>query len=373
MKIAIEARGLAGRAGIRTYVRQLLHHLMQQRSGNAIEVWHAKKDTISQFPDVTSINVPLAHELLVPWWLNHSIPQTIRSRKPDLIHFTKADVPRRKRIPTVVTIYDVIPLQLPSSQTFIRREYWPMALARAVEESDHIITISQASKRSIVTHLGADPARITVTPLAVDTDHFKPTPRRLRELTHPYILFVGQRDPKKNLKALIHAFSHIAPHIPHTLVLAGKSAHNNVDVVALARRYRVQDRVHVMTDVAYADLPALYSGADLFVFPSIIEGWGFPPHEAMACGTPVVVSNADPLPEVVGDASSVVTFSTDEIPERLLDTTFVERLASEMGSILGNPAQQQEMSQRGIVQAAKNTWQAVAAQTLDVYRKVHTI
>lgn len=373
MNVAIEARGLNGRGGIRTYVYELLLHITRQKNRSDIQIWNTGKGLPKELSAAKHVSVPLAHELLLPWWLNVTIPQTAMRHKPDVLHFTKADVPHVKRVPTVVTIYDVIPLLLPSSQSFVRRQYWPRALARAVAQSDHIITISESSKQGIVETLGASPSDISVTPMAVDTTHFKPTKRRLTTIPNPYILFVGQRDPKKNLKALIHAFSHIAPHVPHTLVLAGRAAHKNVDVLELARRYRVQDRVQIITDVAYEDLPALYSGADVFVFPSIIEGWGFPPHEAMSCGTPVIVSNADPLPEVVGSAGAVVPFSTDVVPDRLNDTMFVERLANEIGSVLGNPARRNEMSQAGLVQASKNTWEAVARNTLDVYRKVHTI
>lgn len=373
MKVAIEARGLSGRGGIRTYIYQLLFELLRAKNASNIEIWRDARNVAGQLTNAKTVTIPLVHDLLLPWWLNVSIQREIKRRHPDLVHFTKADVPYQKRIPTVVTIYDVIPLLLPSSQSTIRQLYWPKALARAVRQSDHILTISEASKRGIVDHLGAKPENITVTPLAVDTAHFSPTKRLMPKIPRPYILFVGQWDQKKNLKGLIHAFSHIAPHVPHALVIAGRAAHKSIDVPTIARGYHVQDRVIIKKNVSYDDLPALYSGADLFVFPSIIEGWGFPPHEAMACGTPVIVSNADPLPEVVGDAGIVVPFSSSTIPERLSDTPFVERLAAQMQFVLENPSKQQEMSERGVAQAAVNTWEEVAKKTLDVYEKVHTM
>lgn len=351
MRIAIEARAATERTGIGTYVRELVRGFT-----------HGGED-LHKIPDPST-------KLLVPLWLQYAVPKYISIIKPDIAHFTKADVPRKKTVPTVVTIYDVIPLLLPESQSPLRRMYWPQALRRATNYSDHILTISEASKRDIMEHLDVSADKITVTPLGVDTKHFHPAMTEAEVKTQPYVLFVGRWDIRKNIPAIIKAFAHIARDIPHQLVIAGQPADKPVELERVAREANVADRVVFKQNVSYSELPKLYAGADLFVYPSIIEGWGFPPQEAMACGTPVIVSNGNPLPEVVGNAGTVVPFAVDRLTQRLADAEFVAQLAAKMKEVLADNQLQENMSRQGLEQMQSFSWQRVIDQTRSVYKQV---
>ncbi len=166
------------------------------------------------------------------------------------------------------------------------------------------------------------------------------------------------------------AFAAIAGKIPHKLVIVGKKAHKQDDSLQTALQFHVQDRVDFREDVSYEALPALYAGADMFVWPSVYEGWGFPPQEAMACGTPVIVSDGGPLPEVVGDAGIIVPFSTANLHERMNDEAFIERLSAEMLSLLSDEAKQKELSQRGLERVKRFSWKDVARKTHEVYERL---
>ncbi|MBI1833803.1 MAG: glycosyltransferase family 4 protein [Candidatus Andersenbacteria bacterium] len=369
MKIAIEARGLIGARGVRTYIYQLVRHLIKNSPSDELEILHGSRETMKDFPTATNSFIPLPHDAIVQWWLSRAVSQHLRRSKPTIVHFTKADVPSRKlSIPAVTTIFDVIPLQLPSTQSFLRRLYWRKALQRAGTLSDHIITISEASKKNIIELLQVDPNKITVTPMAVDLDHFKHT--EVTSQGSPYILFVGRWDERKNIPALIKAFAIIKDVIPHNLIIAGRPADKPINLKAVAKRAGVEGRVIFRENVSYTDLPALYSGADVFVYPSVIEGWGFPPHEAMACGTPVIVSNGDPLPEVVGESGEVVVFSTNDLLGRLNDSEFISRLADKIQGVLINADRRQQMKTMGPKQARKFSWDTVAEETLRVYHRI---
>lgn len=362
MKIAIEARVLQGPgSGIRRYVAELCKALPE---ANATHHYAIETDG------------PMTSWLL-PWWLEYTVPNRLKRHQPAVVHFTKADVPRRKIAPTVVTVYDVIPLLLPASQRLLQRRYWPKALARAATYSDAIITISEQSKRDIVQHLRVPAEKVIVTPLAIEATDFAPANeaavRAVGEhfqLTRPYILFVGTLEPKKNVPALIRCFAQVAREREYDLVIVGRQEHDVPNIKREIARLALEGRVHLLDYVADEHLPGLYSGADLFVYPSIYEGWGFPVQEAMACGTPVIVSNGGSLPEVVGAAGVVVPFRVATIPERLHDPVFEEELTRTMVELLGDVTKRNQLRDAGLQYVGQRSWRAVAAETIAVYERV---
>lgn len=354
MKVAIEARALHSTtsAGVKTYVSELIQNLR--------EIGGVEYDVIDE-------TVP-AWKL--PWWLNVTLPFKIWNINPDVVHYTKSSVPFdfAQGEPTVVTIYDVIPILFPESQAWSRRWLWPMILRRAALRSDHIMTISEASKRDIVKQFNVSPEKIAVTPLAVDLQRFQPRAGKTPEALNPYILFVGTRDMRKNIPLLIRAFARIAEDIPHQLVIAGRSALGRDDDKRQAQG--LGSRVRWLDFVPEQELPALYAGADLFVWPSVYEGWGLPPMEAMASGVPVIVSDGGALPEVVGDTGEVVQFTTASLHERLHDEAFEAALAERMRAVLSDTDKQVRMREAGLARVQQFSWRRVAEQTLEVYRKV---
>ncbi|MEX1112611.1 MAG: glycosyltransferase family 1 protein [Candidatus Andersenbacteria bacterium] len=377
-RIVIEARSLSGAGGgVQTYTRELITNILAERTSHSIDVLYGSEDQRNAFPDATSHVVSLASEVLLPSWLHKKVPHLLNEIQPSVVHFTKADVPKRKRWPTIVTIYDVIPLLLPQTQSLLRRLYWPRALSRAAQQSDHILTISQASKQGIIQHLGVDPERITVTEPGIDLGHFKPVDvtsarnvLQQYDISLPYILFVGTRDARKNIPALLRAVDRLKKDIPHNIVIVGRAGDKEDDTEQVIRKLGLVDRVHLLGKVAYEHLPALYSAAEVFVWPSVYEGWGFPPVEAMACGTPVVTSDGGSLPEAVGAGGVVVPFSEEVVHKRYDDTDFINRLSDEIARVLSDRDLKARLRESGLTHAAQFSWKTLAQRTLAVYDQV---
>lgn len=370
MRVVIEARALhsSTTAGVKTYASELIRSLR--------EIGGADYEVIQDNPPAWKL----------PWWMNVTLAFDVAQAKPDVIHFTKAAVPWRKLAPTVVTIHDIIPIMFPESQAGLRRWLWPRALRQAALKSDHIIAVSGTTKRDIVQQFGVPSEKITVIPEGVDLDRFRPAPTpgesRMRgtlagEVASPYILFVGTRDIRKNVPLLIRAFARIAEDIPHRLVIAGRQALKRGDDRRQAQELGLEKRITWLDFVSEHDLPALYAGADLFVWPSAYEGWGLPAMEAMASGVPVIVSNGGALPEVVGSpsmrgagAAEIVPFTEEKLQRRMWDMPFEEALAARMLAVLEDENKQRAMRTMGLERVRQFSWRRVAEQTLAVYRKV---
>jgi len=382
MKLAIEAKAVSMRGGgVKTYVVNLIRGLLA--AGQA-DVWlyYDAPSSLGTFHGAHEEAWPLFHKAFLGRWLGIQMAERLRACRPDVVHYTKADVPKRLLWPSVVTIYDVIPLLLPQTQPLGPRLYWPRALARAAK-AHHILTISQTSKEDIVRHLGVESSNITVTTLAPDITRFHTGIARavvadaLHRLTinTPYILFVATRDIRKNAAALVRAFANISNSIPHYLVLAGKAALKRDQALEITARLpaSIRNRILFVDFVRDEDLPALYTGADMFVWPSIYEGWAFPVQEAMACGVPVIVSNGGALPEVIGEAGLVVPFSTAVLRDRLADDAFEGKLADGMGRLAHDTRLKLSFKQAGLERVKQFSWDSVVRKTLHVYEKVASL
>lgn len=362
MNIILEARALLhASGGVRSYVANLVDNCRNSTNLN-----------LDILDGSTNSSVPLHSEMLVPWWLTFQVAPYIKKQKPDVVHFTKADIPFTKTVPTVVTIYDVIPLLLPETQSSLRRLYWPIALRHSALHADRIITISEQSKKDIVRLLDVSPEKIRVTPLAVDTDHFSPFAKATgdKATNNPYILFVGTWDARKNITSLIKAYEKIADSIPHNLIIAGRPAKKDDGSRSYAEKSQYSNRIVFKESVPYDDLPLLYSGADMFVWPSVYEGWGFPVQEAMACGTPVITSNGGSLPEVVGTAGIVVPFQSKNLHTRMYDQDFINCLADEMIALAHDQHKKNELQANGLKYVHATNWKDVANQTVEVYKEL---
>jgi glycosyltransferase involved in cell wall biosynthesis len=232
-----------------------------------------------------------------------------------------------------------------------------------------VITISHHVKQEMVERLGVDPARIDVTYLAAD-EHFRPAAAEVvervlqsRGLPARYILTVGTVEPRKNLATLLTAYARLPQDIreSHPLVIVGMrgwvgdSSHYG-EVAALAERLGLAEKVIFAGYLPDDELPAVYSGAAAFVFPSLYEGFGLPPLEAMACGTPVVSSNAASLPEVVGEAAV------------LFDPQSAEALTAALERLLTHEADANALIARGLDQARRFSWERCARETLASYQ-----
>ncbi len=266
---------------------------------------------------------------------------------------------------TVVTCHDLAPLvrrdRLP--QPSLGLALWDWAF-RGMLKAAHIVADSQNTKNDIVRFSAYDAARITVVPLAVDT-HFVPRAPEERQAARrqyglppdiPIVLHVGHCHERKNVEALLYALARLRDktRLPgvQLLQVGGRFRPNQR---ALIEELKLTSAVIQIAYIPHAALPIIYNLADVFVFPSFYEGFGMPPLEAMACGTPVVCSDASSLPEVVGDAA--LTVPPDDY----------EGLADAVARVLEDPALADELRQRGLERARQFTWERTARETLAVY------
>ncbi len=304
------------------------------------------------------------------WWEQRGVAEAARRAGIRLLHTPYFSSPRFLPVPRITTIHDVIPLIFPVYAESLVMRFYLRLTGSAARHAAAIITDSNCSRRDIAHWLRIPHERIHVIPLAAD-ERFHPaheleTERRLRSrfgLPGPVIFNVGGLDVRKNLAVLVEAFARALPKLnPDTrLVIAGRAHSANERLYppleSFIRAWGLRNQVILTGAISETEKLGLYRMADLYVFPSLYEGFGLSPLEAMACGTPVIASNRASLPEVVGDGGLLV----DPTPARL---------AAAMIPVLTDPELRQDLTRRALDQAAQFSWQKTAEMTCSVYHEV---
>jgi glycosyltransferase involved in cell wall biosynthesis len=302
------------------------------------------------------------HHVLERWLL----PLEIAARQPklSLLHSLDHVAPAWGSWRSVVTLHDLAFLVHPETHTPRSRAYYAAA-GESARQAQRVIAVSQRTASDAVRLLGVDPARIRVVHEAAGPA-FGPQPReKLNPLAErlgfptdkPYILFVGTLEPRKNVPLLLDAFAQVRRHIDAHLVLVGARGWLDEPIFAAHAESSASEAIHFVGWLDEDDLAVLYSHAGVLVLPSLYEGFGLPVLEAMACGAPVVCSNAGPLPEVAGDAAILLAPSDPAV------------WASALTRVLTNEATATELQQRGLRRASEFSWRKTAEQTRDVYRE----
>ncbi len=303
-------------------------------------------------------------------WEQMALPLLARRYRLDVLHSPVFVAPLTLPCASVVSLLDMTWFTHAEYHTRVKRAYFRTLIPPSARRAARIVAISAASKRDVVALLGVAPERVAVTYLGVDLDVFRPgvSDAQMGELLarygvrQPYVLYVGKLDPRKNLPLLIRAFDAIASAFPeHQLIVAGNPGWDYQEIYDAAARVSCRERVRLVGFVREPDLPAMYAGADLFVYPSSYEGFGFPVLEAMACGTPVITSNVSSLPEVAGDAAL------------LIDPLDVDGLAAAMRRVLSDGDLRRQMRAKGLEQARRFTWEETARRTLQVYEEAYEL
>jgi glycosyltransferase involved in cell wall biosynthesis len=275
--------------------------------------------------------------------------------------------------PTVVTVHDIGPFLMRDSKELsgyghpIHRWLDAGAIG-ALAKADQIITVSEWTKQTLIESAGIGDDRITVTPLGVDHDKFRPfrVPREFRERyglpdDRRFLVYVGNEEPRKNLETVWRALPHIRAVIPDAILLkVGPSAATSgrSPIVRLAHDLGVDDGIRFLDYVPEVDLPTFYNLADVVLVPSLYEGFGLPALEAMACARPLVVSDAPALIEVAGASATAV------------EPRDAQALAAAVIRLLSDPAGAMELADTGRKRAMEFGWSMTVARTLDVYRRV---
>ena len=372
MHIAVNAHLLAHtrsfrRAGVSHYIEQVLQHLGQIDRQNRYTIYTTRGlgaealGLPANFAVRPSLLPTINPRVRIPWE-QLLAPALIRRIGADVFHGVLNVVPLACPVPSVVTIHDLAFIRFPQTFRSYNRTYLDFATRLTAKRAARILTVSEHTRREVIGLLGVPPERVVVTPNAARA-HFVPPEKaaveRLRArhgLPERFALYVGTLEPRKNLTTLLDAYAEVARQHPDApLLIGGGKGWLYEPIFAQLDRLGLREKVRFVGYIDEEELPLWYAAATLFVFPSIYEGFGMPPLEAMSCGTPVVTSNSSSLPEVVGEAGLTVP------------PTDAAALAAAIGRVLGDAELRQELRERGLRRAKLFSWRATAERTLQAY------
>ena len=313
---------------------------------------------------VKTVTAPVTPLDMRQQWLIPLLLKQLRADRAALYHSPYYVMPYRTGLPTLLTFYDVIPLKFPKSVPAGARLFFRLAATLALRAANHVVAISGAARSDLVSCFRIPASKVTVTPLAAGARYRPQTAAevgRVRDkyrLPDRFLLYLGINKPHKNLPALVDAYAQTASRLAAPLVIAGAWDNRYPQSKQRARRHRLGDAVRFLGPIDERDLPALYSAATLFVFPSLYEGFGLPVLEAMACGTPVACSNTASLAEVTGEAAL------------LFDPHSVAAIRDALSELIEDGRQRARRSEQGLARAGRFSWQATAEATLRCYRQL---
>jgi glycosyltransferase involved in cell wall biosynthesis len=374
---------VAQRAGVGRYTRALVEHLGESRGADRLRLFYfdfLRRGLTFATPGLDQQAIRWCPGRLVQksWKTLHWPPFDWLAGRADVYHFPNFIIPpltarpQRRSVATagaagrtVVTVHDVSFLRYPAMAEAKNLAYLKASMADTIRRADAVITDSRFSAGEIIELLRADPNKVFSIPLGAADHMCPPDPeavarlRRERGLTRPYLLTVGTLEPRKNTTFLTSVFEAMTA-FDGDLVIAGMRGWKYEPIL---KRLRASPRARAIRYLEYVgdnELPALYAGAELFLFPSLYEGFGFPPLEAMLCGAPVLASTAGSLPEVLGDGA------------RLIAEFNVERWAGEALRLLADGAARRGMIAKGRAWAQRHTWRETARQTWAIYRNLNS-
>jgi glycosyltransferase involved in cell wall biosynthesis len=367
MRIGFEASALQGcKSGVGYYAENLLAGMMAVAPEHDYVLFSNR--------DIREGRSPLGGEQVYDRgffpvraaWMQTVLPGSIRRAAPDVVHFPNYLAPLASPCPYVVTIHDMTLYITPRFHGFKKLVLDRTLLPHVARRAAGIVTVSNCAREDIVRYLKVPREKVRVVMNAV-SPMFRPVTDAARltavlgryGIDVPYILFVGNIEPRKNIARLVQAFARLKRvGLPHKLVLVGQPGWHFQPIFAEIERQGVSRDVILTGYVPLEDLPALYSAAECMAFPSIYEGFGLPVLEAMACGTPVITSASSSLSEVAGDAALLV------------DPRSVEQITDALVRIHGDPQLAGDLSSRGLARSARFTWENAARATLDFYEAV---
>lgn len=362
-------------AGIGRYTRELVRALMRQdvqnqytflaACGGVPDPGAALQD-ISPHTNARTLRLPLSDRALNVLWHRLRVPMAVEwlTGALDIYHSPDFSLPPVRRAHTILTVHDLSFMRVPECSDPHLRAYLLQVVPASVRRADVVLADSESTRRDVMELLQVPAARVQVVYAGVEERFQRIRDARALEMVRQryqlpprFVLAVGTLQPRKNYERLIEAYARLERAIRSQvkLVIVGGEGWMYEGIYHRVHELKLQDTVLFPGFVADEHLPALYSLAELLAFPSLYEGFGLPPLEAMACGTPVVCSNASSLPEVVGSAA--LAFNP-------LD---VNALTEALARGLGDPSLRAVLAQRGLIQARYFTWSQAAARLLEVY------
>ncbi|NWF70200.1 MAG: glycosyltransferase family 4 protein [Chloroflexi bacterium] len=350
-------------AGIHSYISNLLAHLAAAAPADWRFTALVGKGNSSQFDGITLRRASFDTESPLRRILWEQCAQPLQLGAFDLYHALAFVSPLLLNKPSVVTVYDLSFIHYPQVLSPARRLYLRLLTGLSCQRARRVIAISHSTARDLTQSLGIAPEKIDVAPCGYDATRFRPLPaaeiaafKNEQGLPQQFWLFVGTLEPRKNLPTLLHAYAGLRPDERLPLVLAGGRGWQYDDIFAAIAQHGLQQQVLLPGFIPSEALPLWYNSASAFVYPSVFEGFGLPVLEALACGTPVVVSEASSLPEVAGGAGLLVP------PHDTTAWTAALRRAQDV-------TWQTQARAEGLRAAARYQWRHTAAATITSYQR----
>jgi glycosyltransferase involved in cell wall biosynthesis len=360
-------------AGIGRYALELVRSLRRLNPRPDITLLCAgKADILVSGNGFKHVSLPGSRLLpALMTWGQVAVWRRARELDLDIIHDPTGVSPfgiAQRSTATISTIHDVFAWSLPGYSSLLDTIIYRYWLTSSQAKTDAIITVSSQSRADIEKHLNADPDKIHTIPYGVNSNfhpmeahEYNQVVEEKFQIRRPYLLYVGALTKRKNLERVLQAFAVAREKCPDLLlVLTGPSSWKQSPIESTINTFDLAKDVYLTGALTDKDLPALYNGALLFIFPSLYEGFGLPVLEAMACGTPVITSNVSSLPEVVGDAAVMV------------DPYDVEAMAQAICSVAGDQSLRLDLRRLGLARASQFTWECTAKKTVQVYNEVGT-
>lgn len=358
MKIAIDVQTTMGRpTGFGFYVSNLVKNLKNIHSGHKYLL--VEPDSEKDFSTPKRF-----------FWDQLTYPIVAKKHGADLLHQPCFSAPFLFKGPIVITIHDLISMLFPENIPFASRMFYSKWMPITYGKATQIITVSQSTKNDVVRLLQIPPEKITVIPLAVEEKYQKSLAKseieRVKEkykMKGEYILHVGTLEPRKNLHFLISVFAKLIQDNKNdnlNLVIVGKKGWYFEGLFELVKKEGLENRVTFTGYVDDEDKPAIYQGAKMFAFPSLYEGFGLPPLEAMASGVPVISSNTSSMPEVVGDAGILLNPKDEK--------DWIEAITL----VNTNEPKRKGMTEANKIQIEKFNWEKTAQKTIEIYEKAYS-
>lgn len=371
MNLGIDGRVITWHigSGLATYTNNLLSSLRKLEEHANIYIFYPYKEKTDFFDLNTIPKSLLIGERRLDFWHNVYNLKWDLGFPIDVFHNTVNGIglPDNLKGSKVITLHDLIPYVMPETVDRPHLNYTLKYTPEILEKAAHIITVSNYSKADIQRYFGIDDEKITVTHLAadpiyapMDRDNAKKVIFNKYGVDKKYILYLGGFSRRKNIARLIKAFKQVLNERQEVinLLILGEHSRSFNSLWKLTEELDLCDYVKFLNFVPTADLPFFYNGAEVFVYPSLYEGFGLPPLEAMQCGTPVVTSNVSSIPEIVGDAALLINpYSVEQISDSIL-------------TLLADGDEWQKRSLMGMEKAKEYSWHKTAEKTLEVYKKV---
>jgi len=369
MKIAIDARGFNwySGTGIGTYIQNILKYIsLLDNENQYLFYWQGNNyDKIIK----NNIKVCITSRKHHRFFEEYFIPKNLEKNKIDLYHLPQNGIgfPKDKKCKIITTIHDLIPYVMPET---VGKGYLKKFLSQMpdiIEGSDLIITVSNYSKNDIIRFFNVDESKIKVTYLAAEK-YFKPLDKEICKfilkkkynIDFDFLLYLGGFSPRKNVKSIILAYSKLIKNLTKDirLVILGQAKDEKEELEKMCKKFNLEEKVIFTGYVPYEMLPIFYNACLIFIYPSLYEGFGLPPLEAMSCKTAVITSNVTSIPEIVKDAAI------------LINPKDIDELKNSIEELISNDKLREDIANKGYERSKFFSWEKTAKETLEIYKLI---